>query len=243
VNYGCENASDALAAYALDALPELERLALLEHLAECRLHDEQLAGFRAVAGRLPLLVASTEAPPQSLRANLLDAFDREQLGQPVETVVPAAPSPVSRRDTAERPPSRGGFWAIFRQPSLAYGMAAALLIAVLGLAAWNVSLQDTSDDPRTTAVAGPNMTLKATYYPKLRIAVLDVDMPEPPAGQVYQAWMIADGQPVSVGVLYSNKGTMAFAMDMGQAQAIALSLEPAGGSVAPTTQPIVIATF
>jgi anti-sigma-K factor RskA len=240
VNYRCEDASEALAAYALDALPESERLSLLEHLAECRLHDEDLAGFRAVTERLPLLLPSTESPAAALRVNLLDAFDREQeMPEPAAVISPAP----ARAPRALEQPARAGFWAIFRQPSLAYGMAAALLIAVLGLAAWNVSLRDSSDDPRTTAVAGAGMTLKATYYPKLHVAVIDVDMPAPPSGQVYQAWMISDGRPISVGVLESNKGTMAFAMDMGEAQAIAVSLEPIGGSVAPTTQPIVVANF
>src|SRR5690606_36104689 len=98
-----------------------------------------------------------------------------------------------------------GFLSIFRQPALAYGMAAALLIAVIGLFAWNLSLQD-RDSVMTTAAAGPGMSVSVTYYGDQRVAVFDVSMPPPSSGQVYQAWMIEDGKPVSMGVLTSNSG-------------------------------------
>lgn len=242
MNYECSDAAEALAAYALDALPVDERLNLVEHLAECRSHDEELSGYRIVAERLALTV-ETPAQPAALKSSILAAFDRELAppvapvaAAPVSTPIPAAVEPPA--------PSRsGGFFAIFRQPALAYGIAAALLIAVVSLAAWNISLQDNGEDVMTTAAAGPGMSLNVIYYADRQVAVLDVDMPPPSAGQVYQAWMIADGKPVSLGVLASNSGRQAFAADMHTANAIAISVEPAGGSSAPTSTPVVVAEF
>lgn len=245
MNYSCQDAAEALAAHALDALPAGERLLLLEHLAECRDHDEELARDREVAGRLSLSLRPT-APPGRLRAALLEAFDREAaLLQP--QVAPAAqepdalPAPASTDAVAAEPARQGSVLALLRQPALAYGIAAALLIAVVGLAAWNLSLQD---DARvlTTSAAGPGMSLRVSYYSNQQVAIFDLDMPPPAAGHVYQAWMISEGKPVSLGVLPSNHGRIAFAGDMSHAEAVAISLEPMGGSSQPTT-PIVEAKF
>jgi hypothetical protein len=247
VNYGCNDAVEALAAYALDALDAGERLLLVEHLAECREHDEELAAYRMVATRLPLIV-EPPAMPAALKGNLLDAFDREKASSPLPLPASAAapvsgPEATPRRVAVPEPqPQRGGFFAIFRQPALAYGMAAALLIAVLGLAVWNFNLRD-DNNVMTTAAAGPGMSINVTYYEDQQVAVFDVDMPPPASGQVYQAWMIADGKPVSVGLLTSNSGRQAFATDMAGATAVAISVEPAGGSQQPTTTPVVIANF
>jgi anti-sigma-K factor RskA len=245
VNYGCNDAAEALAAYALDALPAAERLSLVEHLAECREHDEELAGYRMVATRLVLTIAKP-AQPARLKNSLLEAFDREQTtasSGPVMVGSVPAPMPAHRPQAARGKPARsGGFLAIFRQPALAYGIAAALLIAVLGLAVWNINLQDDGGGVMTTAAAGPGMSLNVTYYKDEQVAVFDMTMPSPNAGQVYQAWMIADGKPVSLGLLAGNSGRQAFAADMSGANAVAISLEPEGGSAAPTN-PIVQADF
>ena len=128
----------------------------------------------------------------------------------------------------------GSVLSIFRQPALAYGMAAALLIAVLGLAAWNMSLQDGGDNVLQAVGTAPGMSLNVEYYEDQKVAVLNIDMPPPAAGKVYQAWMIADGKPISLGLVDGSAGRMAFAADMKGASAVALSLEPAGGSAAPS---------
>lgn len=240
MNLRCSDAAELLPAYALDALPAEERLALIEHLAECREHDEEIAGYRAVAVRLPLTVSQTAAPPESLRSNLLEAFDREVAGPAAtaEAAVPAAaaPEPVPEEEPAVVPAgSRSGLSALFQQPALAYGIAAALLIAVLGLTVWNLSMQD--DPPTVLQASGvaPGMNLNVEYHAGQQVAVLNVSMPPPPEGHVYQAWMIADGKPVSMGVLDGYEGRMAFAADMEGVTAVAISQEPAGGSETPTT--------
>lgn len=230
--YRCDDITEALASYALDALPPAERAGVVEHLAECRLHDEELAGFRAAAARLSLAVAGS-SPPAGLRAALLEAFDREKSAPRAAEAPPLPEEPPALPAPSPAYPS-GGILAIFRQPALAYGIAAALLVAVLGLAAWNVSMRESGDDVVRMATFESGMSLEVEYMKEQHVAVLNIDMPPPAAGMVYQAWMISEGNPVSLGLIDGSRGRMAFAADMEEGSSIAVSLEPAGGSEAPS---------
>ena len=60
-------------------------------------------------------------------------------------------------------------------------------------------------------------------------------LPAPPAGKQYQLWAIADGQPVDAGVFDVHKDSILQPMKaVKSAQAWAVTLEPAGGSINPT---------
>jgi anti-sigma-K factor RskA len=78
------------------------------------------------------------------------------------------------------------------------------------------------------------MRLDVTYLPDRKLAVVNFDMPAPASGRTYQAWSIIDGKPVSLGVLSQNSGTVTFSADLNKASAVAISIEPLGGSPAPT---------
>jgi anti-sigma-K factor RskA len=58
----------------------------------------------------------------------------------------------------------------------------------------------------------------------------------PPSGQTYEAWTIgADGVPMPAGLASPQDGLAVFVLPPGQtAEVVALTLEPAGGSEAPT---------
>ena len=57
-----------------------------------------------------------------------------------------------------------------------------------------------------------------------------------PRQQAYQLWLIEDGTPTSAGVLAAGAGSGTAVLDtVGDAQALAVTLEPAGGSPQPTT--------
>ena len=85
--------------------------------------------------------------------------------------------------------------------------------------------------------------MQVTYVPDQKVAVMEVDLPPLPTGRVYQAWRIDGGSPVSLGLVETNTGSVAMVGDLEGASAVALSVEPAGGSPAPTTNPILIATL
>lgn len=64
-------------------------------------------------------------------------------------------------------------------------------------------------------------------------------IPALPATSTYQLWAVIEGRAISVGVLGSHPGAAAFSIDPGVAtSAYLVTVEPAGGVVAPTSTPI-----
>jgi anti-sigma-K factor RskA len=221
----CDEIDGLLAPFALDALEPDERLEVLEHLSECRSHDEELASYRLVAARLPVVIDEV-APPPGLRASILRAFDAAQ-SQPLAEAAP--------------PPRESFLARLFGRTGLAYGVAAVLIAAVLGLAAWNLSLQgDDSGSVVARTVEQDSMRLHFVYLPDEKVVVLNLDMPPPAAGRDYQLWQITDAGPRSLGIV-EYQGSQAIQADLGGASALAVSVEPAGGSAQPTTTPVIVA--
>ncbi len=64
---------------------------------------------------------------------------------------------------------------------------------------------------------------------RMRIA----DLPELPSDKQYQLWALKDGKPIDLGVFDIEEGLLDMKTIEG-AQAFAVTLEPAGGSVSPT---------
>lgn len=230
-DFRCSEVDDLLTVYAADALDEDERCAVATHLAECRNHDAELVAVRADLDRIAVAVGPVE-PPAGLRSSLLDAFDRELAGQTAasETAPAAPPTPIRQPAARPRMLSFAGF---------GYAMAAALLVIAVGLGAWGLSRGGDSGVVQANASEDGN-SLQLTYVKDEHLAVLDVDLSAPPEGHTYQAWQIVDGAPVSVGLLTTHAGQVAFTADLADASAIALSVEPLGGSPAPTTTPILV---
>jgi anti-sigma-K factor RskA len=220
----CSEIADLLPAYVLNAMEGEERCALMEHLAECRLHDAALQEERQAALLLAEAIPPV-APPISLRASLLDAFEKEIAGAGTQ-----AEEPV------RVPERRKPLLQLLRTPSFAYGLAAGLLVLAVALGAWGVSRG--SDQPggvRLASARNNDQRLDVTYLPDRDLAVLNFDLPTPGTGKTYQAWQIVDGKPVSLGVLNQSSGTVTFSANLDKAQAVAISIEPTGGSRTPTT--------
>lgn len=223
----CEEVDDLLAAYSLSALSAEETRDVHQHLVGCRRHDEALAELRAVGERLPLAAEEREPPPQ-LRTRLLHAFDAEvaRRSAPRAGVV----TPLRR-------------WLPGTRPAFAYLAAAAVLVlTVIGLSAWNLTLQLDDEGDATFAVqlTGAAGTGELVYFEEDKVGLLKLELPEPPSARVYQAWGIYESGPVSLG-LVPSKGVAAFDADLSDASAVAITEEPEGGSEQPTTQPLVLA--
>ncbi len=230
----CTEIDELLAGYAADALDDDERLDVATHLAECREHDVELAALRRDFERIAVAVNPIE-PPAGLRSSLLDAFDREVAG--VSATAPA-PTPLPARPTRIEKP-RAPRFGIFAG-GFGYALAAALLVVAIGLGAWGLSRGGTDNGVVLATTTEDGQSLQVTYLHDQHIAILNVDLSAPPEGHKYQAWQIVDGAPVSIGVLYTHSGDLAFAADLDNASAVALSVEPTGGSQAPTTTPILV---
>ena len=71
--------------------------------------------------------------------------------------------------------------------------------------------------------------------PRLEFA----NMPQPPHDHAWQAWAIhSDGTMTSLGTMERNSHVTALLVDQGAVE-VAVTLEPTGGSVQPTGEPIV----
>jgi anti-sigma-K factor RskA len=231
-DYRCSEVDDLLTGYAADALDEDERCGVAGHLAECRDHDGELSAIRADFERVAFAVSTVE-PPAALRTKLLDAFDREVAGN---AAAAQAVTPLRRREERrESPKSR--FWST---AGLGYALAAVLLVVAAGLSIWGLSRGSDDDGVVLATTNEGEHSMQITYVKDEQLAVLDVDLSAPPEGHTYQAWQIVDGAPVSVGVLNTHSGQVAFSADLDSASAVALSVEPLGGSAAPTTTPILV---
>jgi anti-sigma-K factor RskA len=217
VSITCQEAAELLAPLALGALDREERAAVEEHLTECRRHDAELSDNGLAVSALNLV--TERPPPSALKVRLLAAFDSE---------------------VRDRQVPRFGRLLRLRlgSPAFAYGLAAALLLAVLGLVAWNLTLRS-GDQAIERTVASEGMRLRVLYLPGESLAVVEAELRPLPADQTYQVWQIAGGRPVSLGLL-SGSGPTVFRV-AGGVEAIAISVEPAGGSPQPTTPPVLSA--
>ncbi|MBF6399652.1 anti-sigma factor [Nocardia cyriacigeorgica] len=222
--------------YALDALSDADRREAERLLDEA---DESTAGefcdtVRAVRETLASMTVIHAVPaPPNVEEALLRAIDDHS------AVVDGL---SERRDRARR---------------LRWLVAAAALVVAIAVGAGIVSYLGRPDDTgQVTAqqvIAEPdtrNRVVQSANGGAMSVfsspglaaaAVLFDDMPPPPPGKVYQMWLIpAGGQPYSVGVMDSLPTPDApRVVRTGDAAQLAVSVEPEGGSVQPTTEPVV----
>lgn len=253
---------EASGAYALHALPEDERLAFERHLEGCEACREEVAGLQAAAALLGR--AAAVAPPAALREEILRRVAFTPQDEPARArEVPAPP----RRATAGQEPvavtagGRAPAWSR-RLPRLALAASVAAVLACLGVATWQYrEAQDARTATRHSqehqeevarVLTAPDVRLETQELRGGGTATVAVSrsedaatlavsgLPPLPAGKVYEAWFIEDGQPVPAGLLSRDPGRRLTLLDgpVDDATAVALSVEPAGGSEQPTTDPL-----
>jgi hypothetical protein len=213
-----------LAAQALDGLDPDDRDLLAEirreHGAGCEECARLEREFAEVAERLSLTVG-----PVPVRDGLED-----------EVVALAV-----RRD--ERP-------AVSRvRRALSMAAAAALLFAG-GWILRGVSVDDGSEVPSPAFLAEAELvrfegsgegTIAVAFNPTEQDAyVLGANVPTPEEGRRYELWVFRDGRPTSGGCFVPDDGTVVlpFDEDVGTAELLAITIEPAACPDAPTSDPI-----
>ncbi|WP_125185339.1 anti-sigma factor [Botryobacter ruber] len=91
--------------------------------------------------------------------------------------------------------------------------------------------------------AHPDAQLTIFWNPaSSQVFVDQVTLPAAPAGKAYQLWALDNGKPIDAGLLAETKRplTLQQMKNIRSAQAFAVTLEPAGGSVNPTLEQLVV---
>lgn len=97
---------------------------------------------------------------------------------------------------------------------------------------------------RTVVLENPKFpdSKAVVYWNKVQSATLMTikGLQEPKPGKQYQLWAIVNGNPKSAGVVTNNSSKLQQMKDITDADAFAITLEPAGGSPAPTSDILII---
>lgn len=218
-------------AYVLDALSDQERADFKVHLRRCPACRDEVDSLREVT---PLLAETVSTPPPpALREAVLAAAATTRQEAPV--VEAGDVRPLRQR---------------VRRHWVALAAAAALVVG--GGITWQVVDQVTTSvtdevmaapDARswetTTADGG---TVRVVRSERMGKAVLQVEgLAAPDSGHAYQAWLQdASGAMSPAGVMSTTDGEMVLEGDVDAALGVGLSVEPAGGSAQPTTDPVAL---
>ena len=217
-----DNPHELSALYALDVLDDEERAGFEAHLEGCAECQSALRGLREAAGGIGFL-AEGPAPPEALRRRIL-----EQARAEPSNVVPFRP----RRSLAV---------------SVAAAAAVAATAAAVSLGVWAASLHHSLSheraavqilgDPHARRVPVQGATGEVVVTPSGE-AALAVDLPAPPSGKTYEAWVRDDG--VHRDRLFDGKSAV-LERRLHAGVTVLVTLEPAGGVDAPTSTPVLSA--
>jgi anti-sigma-K factor RskA len=228
-----ERWDDAAAGYLLGALPEPERAEFEAHLEGCPACREELEELRVAAEALPV-AAPPMRPPPALKARIMAEVEREA------ALLQGAREPDER--------SRRRFaWPRFTFPTPAVAaLACAALLIGLGAGAFLFG-GSSGQTVHFQRAAGLTASASAELDVSGGNAVLVArGLPEPAAGHVYQVWLQRDGHaPEPTAALFTPRSDGSATANVGDVDGIdkvMVSSEPRGGSPAPTTAPILIAT-
>jgi anti-sigma-K factor RskA len=214
-------------AYALDALSDEEAKQFRMHLRECAACREEVRELRQAAARIG--ESEPIAPPSSLRARILAAADQQPQ-------LPPRVTPIERAQSTR--------WTA----RVAAAVAAAVLVVAAGFGVNQFRSGDeqsdvaqvfqASDVREATVKTRTGATVTVATSRRLgKMAVETEALPRLGNRRVYQIWAIRDGTPISAGLLDDPDEGAAMALPS-PGTLVAITVEPAGGSRAPTTAPL-----
>ncbi|MBX3091996.1 MAG: anti-sigma factor [Cryobacterium sp.] len=198
------------------------------------------------------LAVAPEAPSPELKAKIMARIATTPQLEPHAALVEPAEEAVG--PAARRAESR---WFSKPLTALVAAAAAVLLFAggtVLGVglsadrAAQNQAeslavLTSASDLQRASAdVAGGGVATLIWSLDQRKSAILVNNLPALSSGKTYQLWYIGSSGPVSAGTFEADASATTWRVldgAMSAGDTVGVTVEPAGGSAAPTTDPIV----
>ncbi|HKE98342.1 MAG TPA: anti-sigma factor [Actinomycetes bacterium] len=226
-------------AYAADALPDTERAAFERHLANCPDCEQEVRELQATTAQLGL--AAAEPVPDRVWQQISERIERTRQLPPL--------------------PADGGSRRLLRRWSgrLLAAAAALLLVAVVALGKVTIDLRNQVDqaeqaaDQAAAVLAAPDATVSGaepgSAVPARVVVSRSHDaavfaasgLPPPPSARTYQLWFLDAGHARSAGLLPErDSGAAKLVTGLGEADTIAMTVEPEGGSPQPTTDPTLV---
>jgi anti-sigma-K factor RskA len=247
-----ERFEDLKDAYVLGALPEEESLSFEDYLAAHPERQAEIDELGAVAGLLAFYPQEQEPSPE-LRSRVMEVVEAE-----------AEPRRVSGRSTFGRV---GDFLSI---RNLALGAAALLVIGLLSwnvmLQGQVEDLRGQVEDAQgqvqdlqaqveeAQAQQNPTIELEGSWADqganaqvlsinKNQAILVAKDMPFVPEDQTCEIWVISNDVPKPSGLFQPDPNMTATPItnSITKADVIAVTVEPAGGSEQPTSDPVLLA--
>ena len=194
--------------------------------------------LRSVANLLALSPQEYEPSPK-LRRDLMNRISSSQGATP-------AADPSARR---------AGLWRLFGPGGLA--AAAVLALVTVGMFVWNAALQEENQTLQGELQVQQTYALEGTGAAQgvrgevvrlgdERAVLVAEDLPSPPEGETYEAWILREDVPEPAGLFEPDDAGVAAAPIEGSiedADAVAVTVEPSGGSSSPTSDPLMTANI
>ena len=246
--------------YAVDALPPDELDEFERHLTHCGSCASEVRGLRETAARLALSVA--EQPPAQMRAQVLAAAERTRQLPPITSERPSRGAPRSIRSARSARAARR-VW--IPRISVVAAAASVALAVVFGVSQSNTSSRLSTLENQLSAARVHNQqvdsvlaqgdlrlvsnktsvggSVSAIVSPSAaRLVVVTSGLPALPAGKVYELWLLGPSVAQPSGLLTAaqhGRTVPVVATGYVKGYKLGVTVEPAGGTLKPTTTPIV----
>jgi anti-sigma-K factor RskA len=238
-------------AYVVDALDDAERVAFEKHLPGCPDCQQEVASLREATTMMADDAAL--APPPALRNAVLSG---------IKTIRPLPPETDDEpRDSRQRPAASMAKVLPMRprRRRIAAVLTAAAAVLVVGAGAVFQPWQD--DNPPASALSAADQVLAASDAKHVsinfkdgssatvvhsrsegRAVLLTQDMALPPAGKAYEVWwQDATGTMIPAGMMKPQPDNkMLLEGEPSKAAGVGITVEPEGGSKAPSSEPIAL---
>jgi len=249
---------DDVAVYALGVLPTADAAKVRDHIASCRRCAREYASLKATAAMVGVSAETARdaenAPSTLLKPRIMARVRASKPAAPVRTPAPASRMPAwpaylvaaacvviaivsSMWNVALVGQLHQSQQEIARMSQRSDSLARALEDQ-------RTTLSDLmgSDAKRYTANDGEVITRGNRAYIAMH------DLPQPPRGKVYQAWTLPKGATKMVPSLTFVPDAHGVAIvslppDAHALAAVAVSVEPDGGSKQPTSKPVLLVTL
>jgi anti-sigma-K factor RskA len=242
---------NAAGAYALGALAEPEKSEFEALMTESEQLRAEVTELMDTAVELGLSVAPVDPPP-AMRARVLAAAASTPQLEPLEST----DHEIARRETPAELKAR----ARWRTPLARLGAVAAAVALIVGLgftvrfgiqaqadmatASQVNEIQAADDYQRESVEITGGGTATLVWSVALQRSALIVDgLTGLPAGSTYELWYIDGSGATPAGTFDvgdDGKRTVVLAGDMGLGDTIGVTVEPAGGSDTPSTDPVIV---